>query len=99
MWAQYSLHTLPLKNGRLRKPEELPKERSLLDCMIHKATSEATAGKKVCLLAMDIAEAPLVRRITVLNPDLSSFLRSVDGNLVAGTPPVLPPHVQPGALV
>lgn len=90
MWAQYSLYTLPLKNGRLRKPEELPKERSLLDCMIHKATSEATAGKKVYLLAMDIAEAPLVRRITVLHPDLSSFLRSVDGKLVACTPPVLP---------
>lgn len=95
MWAQYSLYTLPLKNGRLRKPEELPKERSLLDCMIHKATSEATAGKKVYLLAMDIAEAPLVRRITVLNPDLSSFLRSVDGKLVACSPPIQPRQFSP----
>ena len=95
MWAQYSLYTLPLKNGRLRKPEELPKERSLLDCMIHKATSEATAGKKVYLLAMDIAEAPLVRRITVLNPDLSAFLRSVDGKLVACSPPIQPRQFSP----
>jgi len=95
MWAQYSLYTLPLANGRLRKPEELPKERSLLDCMIHKATSEATAGKKVYLLAMDIAEAPLVRRITVLNPDLSAFLRSVDGKLVACSPPIQPRQFSP----
>ena len=95
MWAKYSLYALPLKNGRLRKPEELPKERSLLDCMIHKATSEATAGKKVYLLAMDIAEAPLVRRITTLHPDLSSFLRSVDGTLVVCSPPVLPRMFSP----
>lgn len=95
MWAKYSLYTLPLKNGWLRKPEELPKERSLLDCMIHKATSEATAGKKVYLLAIDIAEAPLVRRITTLHPDLSSFLRSVDGKLVACSPPVLPRMFSP----
>ena len=95
MWAQYSLYTLPLANGRLRKPEELPKERSLLDCMIHKAASEATAGKNVYLLAMDIAEAPLVRRITMLNPDLSSFLRSVNGKLVACTPPVQPRQFSP----
>lgn len=97
MWAKYSLYTLPLKNGHLRKPEELPKERSLLDCMIHKATSEATAGRKVYLLAMDISEAPLVRRITVLNPDLSSFLRSVNGKLVACTPPVQPRQFSPVA--
>lgn len=95
MWAQYSLYTLPLENGRLRKPEELPKERSLLDCMIHKAASEATAGKKVYLLAMDIAEAPLVRRITLLHPDLSSFLRSVDGKLVACSPPIQPRQFSP----
>lgn len=85
MWAKYSLYTLPLANGRLRKPEELPKERSLLDCMIHKATSEATAGKKVYLLAMDISEGPLVRRIKMLNPDLPAFLNSVQGKLVACT--------------
>ena len=95
MWAKYSLYTLPLKNGRLRKPEELPKERSLLDCMIHKATSEATAGRNVYLLAMDISEAPLVRRITMLNPDLSSFLRTVKGKLVACTPPVQPRQFSP----
>ena len=95
MWAKYSLYTLPLKNGRLRKPEELPKERSLLDCMIHKATSEATAGRTVYLLAMDISEAPLVRRITMLNPDLSSFLRTVKGKLVACTPPVQPRQFSP----
>jgi hypothetical protein len=95
MWAQYSLYTLPLANGRLRKPEELPKERSLLDCMIHKAASEATAGKNVYLLAMDISETPLVRRITMLNPDLSSFLRSVNGKLVACTPPVQPRQFSP----
>ena len=97
MWAKYSLYTLPLKNGRLRKPEELPKERSLLDCMIHKATSEATAGRSVYLLAMDISEAPLVRRITMLNPDLSSFLKSVKGKLVACTPPVQPRQFSPVA--
>lgn len=97
MWAKYSLYTLPLENGRLRKPEELPKERSLLDCMIHKATSEATAGRKVYLLAMDISEAPLVRRITMLNPDLSSFLRTVKGKLVACTPPVQPRQFSPVA--
>ena len=97
MWAKYSLYTLPLKNGRLRKPEELPKERNLLDCMIHKATSEATAGNKVYLLAMDISEAPLVRRITVLHPDLSSFLHSVKGKLVACTPPVQPRMFNPVA--
>ena len=97
MWAKYSLYTLPLKNGRLRKPEELPKERSLLDCMIHKATSEATAGRTVYLLAMDISEAPLVRRITMLNPDLSSFLKSVKGKLVACTPPVQPRQFSPVA--
>lgn len=97
MWEKYSLYTLPLKNGRLRKPEELPKERSLLDCMIHKATSEATAGRKVYLLAMDISEAPLVRRITMLNPDLSSFLKSVNGKLVACTPPVQPRQFSPVA--
>jgi hypothetical protein len=95
MWAQYSLYTLPLANGRLRKPEELPKERNLLDCMIHKAASEATAGKNVYLLAMDISETPLVRRITMLNPDLSSFLRSVNGKLVACTPPVQPRQFSP----
>ncbi len=95
MWAQYSLYTLPLANGRLRKPEELPKERSLLDCMIHKAASEATAGKKVYLLAMDIAEAPLVRRIMRLNPELSSFLHSVDGKLVACTPLIQPRMFNP----
>lgn len=95
MWAQYSLYTLPLANGRLRKPEELPKERSLLDCMIHKAASEATAGKKVYLLAMDIAEAPLVRRIMRLNPELSSFLHSVDGKLIACTPPIQPRMFSP----
>lgn len=97
MWAKYSLYTLPLENGRLRKPEELPKERRLLDCMIHKAASEATAGRKVYLLAMDISEAPLVRRITMLNPDLSSFLRSVNGKLVACTPPVQPRQFSPVA--
>ena len=97
MWAQYSLYTLPLANGRLRKPEELPKERSLLDCLIHKAASEATAGRNVYLLAMDISEAPLVRRITMLNPDLSSFLRSVKGKLVACTPPVQPRQFSPVA--
>ena len=97
MWEKYSLYTLPLKNGRLRKPEELPKERSLLDCMIHKATSEATAGRKVYLLAMDISEAPLVRRITMLNPDLSSFLKSVNGKLVACTPQVQPRQFSPVA--
>lgn len=97
MWAKYSLYTLPLENGRLRKPEELPKERSLLDCMIHKATSEATAGRNVYLLAMDISEAPLVRRITMLNPDLSSFLRTVKGKLVACTPPVQPRQFSPVA--
>ncbi len=97
MWAKYSLYTLPLKNGRLRKPEELPKERSLLDCMIHKATSEATAGNRVYLLAMDISEAPLVRRITMLHPDLSSFLHSVKGKLVACTPPVQPRMFNPVA--
>ena len=97
MWAKYSLYTLPLENGRLRKPEELPKERSLLDCMIHKATSEATAGRKVYLLAMDISEAPLVRRITMLNPDLSSFLRTVKGKLVACTQPVQPRQFSPVA--
>ena len=95
MWSQYSLYTLPLANGRLRKPEELPKERSLLDCMIHKAASEATAGKKVYLLAMDITEAPLVRRIMRLNPELSSFLHSVDGELIACTPPIQPRMFSP----
>jgi len=97
MRAKYSLYTLPLENGRLRKPEELPKERSLLDCLIHKAASEATAGRKVYLLAMDISEAPLVRRIRMLNPDLSSFLKSVNGNLVACTPPVQPRMFNPAA--
>ena len=95
MWAKYSLYTLPLANGHLRKPEELPEERSLLDCMIHKATSEATAGKKVYLLAMDIAEAPLVRRITVLHPDLSTFLNSVQGKLITCSPPVQPRMFSP----
>ena len=95
MWAQYSLYTLPLANGRLRKPEELPKERSLLDCMIHKATSEAIAGKKVYLLAMDIAEAPLVRRITVLHPDISSVVRAMQGKLVACSPPCQPRMFSP----
>ena len=97
MCGKYSLYTLPLANGRLHKPEELPKERSLLDCMIHKATSEATAGRNVYLLAMDISEAPLVRRITMLNPDLSSFLKSVKGKLVACTPPVQPRQFSPVA--
>ena len=95
MWAQYSLYTLPPKNGRLHKPEELPKERGLLDCMIHKAASEATAGKKVYLLAMDISESPLVRRIMMLHPDLASFLKSVNGKLVACTPPVQPRMFRP----
>ena len=97
MCGKYSLYTLPLANGRLHKPEELPKERSLLDCMIHKATAEATAGRNVYLLAMDISEAPLVRRITMLNPDLSSFLKSVKGKLVACTPPVQPRQFSPVA--
>lgn len=95
MWAQYSLYTLPPKNGRLRKREDLPKERGLLDCMIHKAASEATAGKKVYLLAMGISESPLVRRITMLHPDLSSFLKAVHGNLVACTPPIQPRMFSP----
>lgn len=95
MWAQYSLYTLPPKNGRLNKPEELPKERDLLDCMIYKAASEATAGKKVYLLAMDISESPLVRRITALHPDLPSFLKSVNGKLTACTPPVKPRMFNP----
>lgn len=95
MWTQYSLYTLPLASAQLCKPEELPKESSLLDCMIHKAASEATAGKKVYLLAMGISESPLVSRITALHPDLSSFLRSVDGKLVACTPPVQPRMFSP----
>lgn len=95
MWAQYSLYTLPPKNGRLGKPEELPKERGLLDCMIHKAASEAMTGKKVYLLAMDISESPLVRRIMALHPDLPSFTRSVQGKLVACTPPIQPRQFSP----
>lgn len=95
MWAQYSLYTLPLKNGRLRKPEELPKERSLLDCMIHKAVSEATAGRNVYLLAMAIAGLPLARRINTLHPDLFSFLPAVEGKLTACTPPVDPRMFSP----
>ena len=90
MWAQYSLYTLPPKNGRLGKSEELPKDSDLLDCMIHKAASEATAGKKVYLLAVGISESPLARRITRLYPDLPSFARSMPGKLVACTPPVHP---------
>lgn len=95
MWAQYSLYTLPLANGRLRKPEELPKERSLLDCMIHKAASEAIAGKNVYLLAMDIAEAPLVRRISRIDPDIFSISRAMKGKLVACSPPGLPRMFSP----
>ena len=95
MWAQYSLYTLPLENGRLRKPEELPKERSLLDCMIHKAASEAIAGKNVYLLAMDIAEAPLVRRISRIDPDIFSISRAMKGKLVACSPPGLPRMFSP----
>lgn len=90
MWAQYLLYTLPLANGRLRKPEELPKERSLLDCMIHKAASEAMAGKNVYLLAMDIGEAPLVRRISRIDPGIFSISRAMQGKLVACSPPVQP---------
>jgi len=97
MWAQYSLYTLPLKNGRLRKPEELPKERSLLDCLIHKAASEATAGRKVYLLAMDISEAPLVRRIARLDPGIFTISRAMQGKLVACTPPVQPRQFSPVA--
>ena len=95
MQAKYSLYTLPLANGHLRKPEELPKERSLLDCMIHKATSEATAGKKVYLLAMDIREAHLVRRIMMLHPDISSVIRTTQGKLVACSPPCQPRMFSP----
>lgn len=91
MWAQYSLYTLPLANGRLRKPEELPKERSLLDCMIHKAISEATAGKVVYLLAMDIRELPLLRRIhCYLKPDIMELAQTVKGKFFACTPQIRP---------
>lgn len=91
MWAQYSLYTLPLENGRLRKPEELPKERSLLDCMIHKAISEATAGKVVYLLAMDIRELPLLRLIhCYLKPDIMELAQTVKGKFFACTPQIRP---------
>lgn len=84
MWAQYSLYTLPLKNGRLRKPEELPKERSMFDCIINIAISEATAGKAVYLLAMDSDEKRLLNRIRTLHPI------GVKGKLVACTPQIRP---------
>lgn len=91
MWEQYSLYTLPLTNGRLRKPEELPKERSLLDCIINKAISEATAGKAVYLLAMDITERPLLRRIhCLLKPDIMELARPMNGKFVACTPQIRP---------
>lgn len=90
MWAQYSLYTLPLKNGRLRKPEELPKERSLLDCMIHKATSEATAGKKVYLLAMGTGERSLWRRILVTQSGIIEWAREAKGELHACAPRIPP---------
>lgn len=95
MQARYRLYTLPLANGQPHKPEELPKERSLIDYMIHKAASEATAGKKVYLLAMDIAEAPLVRRIMWLHPGIFSILRAMQGELVACSPPVMPSMFSP----
>ena len=91
MWAQYSLYTLPLKNGRLRKPEELPKERSMFDCIINIAISEATAGKTVYLLAMDSDEKRLLNRIRTLHPI------GVKGKLVACTPPVQPRQFSPVA--
>lgn len=91
MWEQYSLYTLPPRNGRLGKLEELPKERSLLDCMIHKATSEATAGKKVYLLAMDITDRSLLRRIhCYLKPDIMELAQTVKGKFFACTPQIRP---------
>lgn len=91
MSTKYSLYTLPLINGRLRKPEELPKESNLFDYMIHKATSEATAGKIVYLLAMDITETSLLRRIHCgHNLDITEIGRTVKGKFVACTPRTRP---------
>lgn len=91
MYTKYSLYTLPLANGRLRKPEELPKESNLLDYMIHKATSEVTAGKTVYLLAMDITDQSLLRRIHfLLKPDITEIGRPRMGKLVSCTPRTRP---------
>lgn len=95
MEAQYRLYMLPGSFEGPSRAEELPKENSLLDCIIAKAISEATAGKKVYLLAMAISAAPLVRRIKMLHPDLPSFARAMQGKFVACTRPGLPRMFNP----
>lgn len=90
MDGQYRLYTLPDSLEGPRRAEELPKEHRLLDCIIAKAISEATAGKAVYLLAMDIREQSLWRRILTLQPDIIERGRAAKGKLHTCAPRVLP---------
>ena len=108
MPKQYRLYMLTHKIERQRRPEELPKGRALLDAIIHKAASEATAGRTVHLYAPGIGESPLLRRIALLHPDMETFLPVTGGKLHCITPMHASPAIirdwlesvpAPGALV
>jgi hypothetical protein len=90
MEAQYRLYALPGSFEGPRRAEDIPKGYSLLDCIIAKAISEATAGKAVYLLAMGTLEQSLWRRILTLQPDIIERVRAAKGKLHICAPRVLP---------